>query len=72
MTLLSLKVQVALTWIKASASQGFGMCVEVAGHPDGVALRHSLNPEDGAMLFSKDEFRAFLDGAKKGEFDHLG
>jgi hypothetical protein len=24
-----------------------------------------------AILYTRDEFRAFLDGAKKGEFDHL-
>jgi hypothetical protein len=71
MSLLSLTAQADLTWIKASASQGFGMCVEVASHPDGVAIRHSLSPEDGALLFARGEFRAFLDGVKKGEFDHL-
>lgn len=47
------------------------MCVEVAAHLDGVAVRHSVTPEDGAILYTRDEFRAFLDGAKKGEFDHL-
>ena len=39
--------------------------------PEGVAVRHSVTPEDGAILYTRDEFRAFLDGAKKGEFDHL-
>jgi hypothetical protein len=58
-------------WFKATASAGVGMCVEVAPHPDGVAMRHSVTPEDGAILYTRDEFRAFLDGAKKGEFDHL-
>jgi hypothetical protein len=32
-------------------------------------VRHSVTPQDGAILYSRDEFRAFLDGAKKGEFD---
>ena len=58
-------------WCKARASAGAGMCVEVAALPDGVAMRHSVTPEDGAILYSRDEFRAFLDGAKNGEFDHL-
>ena len=58
-------------WSKARASAGAGMCVEVAALPDGVAVRHSVTPEDGAILYSRDEFRAFLDGAKNGEFDHL-
>lgn len=61
----------AFRWIKSSASAGVGMCVEAAPLPAGVAVRHSVTPEDGAILFSRDEFRAFLDGAKKGEFDHL-
>lgn len=61
----------ALDWSKARASAGAGMCVEVAAHPDGVAVRHSVTPEDGAILYTRDEFRAFLDGAKNGEFDHL-
>lgn len=60
-----------LQWLKASASAGCGMCVEAAAHPEGIAVRHSLTPEDGAILYSRDEFRAFLDGVKNGEFDHL-
>ncbi len=47
------------------------MCVEAAPYSNGVAVRHSVTPEDGAILYSRGEFAAFLDGAKKGEFDHL-
>jgi hypothetical protein len=47
------------------------MCVEAALLPAGVAVRHSVTPEDGAILYGRDEFRAFLNDAKKGEFDHL-
>ncbi len=61
----------AFRWSKACASAGTGMCVEVAAHPGGVAVRHSLTPQDGAILYTRGEFAAFLDGAKKGEFDHL-
>ena len=61
----------ALDWFKSSASAGVGMCVEVAWCADGVAVRHSATPEDGAILYSREEFAAFLDGAKRGEFDHL-
>jgi hypothetical protein len=61
----------AFQWSKARASAGSGMCVEVAAHPQGIAVRHSVTPEDGAILYSHAEFAAFLDGAKKGEFDHL-
>jgi hypothetical protein len=71
MTRLPSDDHAGLGWIKALASQSIGMCVEIAPCSDGVAVRHSMNPEDGAILFSRDEFRAFLDGAKNGEFDHL-
>ncbi|GLZ54201.1 DUF397 domain-containing protein [Actinomycetospora sp. NBRC 106378] len=69
--MLDLDGQQPLEWLKARASAAAGMCVEVAPYGDGVALRHSLTPEDGAILYSHDEFAAFLDGAKRGEFDHL-
>lgn len=71
MARLSSQEQEDLLWVKARASQGMGMCMEVASHPIGVAVRQSAAPEDGAFLYSKDEFKAFLDGAKRGEFDHL-
>ncbi|MFC5065175.1 DUF397 domain-containing protein [Actinomycetospora atypica] len=60
-----------LKWLKATMSQPVGMCVEVAAHPEGVAVRHSVTPEDGAIVYTCEEFAAFLDGAKRGEFDHL-
>ena len=59
-----------LVWRKSSESLN-GDCVEVASLPDGVAVRDSKNP-DGAMLeFTHSEWRAFLLGANKGEFDDL-
>ena len=61
----------ALKWQKATASQPVGMCVEVAPYGDGVALRDSKNPEQGAFLYSREEFAAFVDGCRRGEFDHL-
>lgn len=69
--LVDTHAQTHLAWQKAVASQGFGMCVEVARCDDGVAVRHSMTPEDGAILYSKAEFRAFVDGVRNGEFDHL-
>lgn len=60
-----------LTWLKARASQPFGMCVEVAQSSEGVAVRDSKTPENGVLVFTREEFAAFLDGAKRGEFDHL-
>jgi hypothetical protein len=69
--LIDMRAQGDLAWQKARASQGFGMCVEVAPCTGGVAFRHSVTPEDGAILYSHAEFRAFVDGVRKGEFDHL-
>ncbi|WP_326742711.1 DUF397 domain-containing protein [Streptomyces sp. NBC_01768] len=61
-----------VTWVKASASQGVGNCVEVADLGGGeVAVRHSRFPDGPALVFSDGEFSAFLDGAKGSEFDHM-
>ncbi|MFD7894058.1 DUF397 domain-containing protein [Streptomyces sp. NPDC059743] len=58
-------------WQKSSASTGDGNCVEVATHGDGIAVRHSKVPNGPALIFTRDEIAAWLDGAKSGEFDHL-
>lgn len=58
-------------WIRASGSLGTGNCVELTPLPDGVAVRDSKDPSGPWLRYTREEFRAFLDGAKKGEFDHL-
>ncbi|MCB5183044.1 DUF397 domain-containing protein [Streptomyces antimicrobicus] len=59
-------------WVKAQASVGAGECVEVAGLPEGeVAIRNSRHPEGPALIFTKAEMRAFLEGAKGYEFDRF-
>jgi hypothetical protein len=60
----------ALAWRIATRSSG-GNCVEVARASDGIAVRHSKNPDGEIILYTGPEFAAFLDGAKKGEFDDL-
>lgn len=48
---------------------GPGDCVEVDRvHPDGVALRHSRLPGN-VLMFTPDEWLAFIGGVKDGEFD---
>ena len=59
-----------LAWIKASKSASLGACVELAPHADMIALRDSKRP-DVLLRFTQLEILAFIDGAKRGEFDHL-
>ena len=61
-----------LAWRKATSS-GEGACVEVAPLPDGgVAVRDSKDPQGPILRYTAPEWTAFLDGARKGEFDQLG
>jgi hypothetical protein len=58
-----------LRWFKSSASGGGG-CVEVAHLPEGgVALRDTKDRTRAAHVYTRDEWQAFLTGAKNGEFD---
>jgi hypothetical protein len=60
----------AVRWVKASMSANLGACVELAIWGDRIAMRDSKDPS--AMLyFSPLEVMAWIDGAKKGEFDHM-
>jgi hypothetical protein len=59
----------ALTWRKASRSLATGACVEVAPASGQIAVRDSKDPDGPILLYTADEWAAFLDGAKKGEFD---
>lgn len=59
-------------WIKASRSASAGECVEARNTSDGmIQLRDSKNPDGPTLTFTPHEWAAWLDGAKKGEFDHL-
>jgi Domain of unknown function (DUF397) len=60
-----------LHWIKASRSYGNGECVELAADGEMIALRDSKNPAVPYFRFTRSEMAAFLDGARRGEFDHL-
>jgi hypothetical protein len=43
--------------------------VEVAQLPAAIAVRDSKNPLGPALMFTPDEWAAFIEGAKDGEFD---
>ena len=62
---------VMITWTKAKASDSNGSCLEVARHPAGGRyVRDSKARGAGPVLFfTEAEWVAFLDGARKGEFD---
>ena len=62
--------QPGLKWIKALRSYGTGACVELARSGEDILLRHSQSPHV-LLVYSTAEIDAFLDAAKKGEFDHL-
>ena len=44
------------------------LCVEVATQSDGVLVRHSTRP-DSILKFTLEEWKAFVSGVKKDEFD---
>ena len=59
-------------WTKASASRQEGDCVEMRRSGDVVEVRDSKDQGDGPTLrFTSAGWAAWLDGAKRGEFDHL-
>jgi hypothetical protein len=58
-----------LRWFKSSASGGGG-CVEAARTADGgMAVRDTKDRAKAAHFYTRDEWQAFVTGAKKGEFD---
>lgn len=59
-------------WVKASASNANGTCVEMRRNGRVVEIRDTKDKGNGPILgFTPDELKSFLDGATKGEFDHL-
>lgn len=63
----------AVTWRATVPGNPGGACVELARLPGsaGIALRNSRHPEGPVLIYTLEEIAAFLDGARKGEFDHL-
>jgi len=58
-------------WVKSRRSNGSANCVEVARNLPGiVAVRDSKDPEGPKLAFTPDEWVAFTEGIRGGEF-HL-
>ena len=59
-------------WVKAALSGDQGACVEQRRCDDMIEVRDTKDNGSGPVLrFTEAEYAAWLDGAKKGEFDHL-
>jgi hypothetical protein len=59
-------------WIKASASDSTGSCVEMRRNGDAIEVRDTKQQGRGPVLsFTPAEFAAWVDGARGGELDHL-
>ncbi|MEU3879787.1 DUF397 domain-containing protein [Streptomyces californicus] len=56
-------------WVKATASDGRDDCVELAQIGESIAMRNSRHPDGPALIFTKSELAAFVDGSSKGEFN---
>lgn len=57
-------------WFKSTFSGGSDdNCVEVNHGADHVEVRHSKHPDGPTITYTPDEWTAFLNGAKAGEFD---
>lgn len=56
---------------KSSSYSGTGNCVEVQQQPSrgAVALRHSRHRDRAPLVFTPEEWAAFVLGVKDGEFD---
>jgi Domain of unknown function (DUF397) len=60
-------------WVKSSSSFSNSNCVQAARLPGGqIGVRDSKDPHGPILRFTPAEWRAFLAGARCGEFDSLG
>ncbi|GAA0921157.1 DUF397 domain-containing protein [Nonomuraea longicatena] len=56
-------------WHKSSLSGNGASCVEVAIGKSVIAVRDTKDREAGMLMFTPDEWRAFIGGVRLGEFD---
>ena len=57
-------------WVTSSFCSAENGCVEVRMNPPGlVRVRHSRDPDGSKLVFTDEEWAAFIEGVKAGEFD---
>jgi hypothetical protein len=56
-------------WHKSDRSQINGQCVEVKDTGTSVLVRDRNSPTGPVLVFTYDEWRAFVGGAQDGDFD---
>lgn len=57
-------------WRKSRFCNGASACVEIAELEGVIALRDSKDPDGPVLIFTPEEWAAFIAGAKDGEFDY--
>ncbi|HEV7827982.1 MAG TPA: DUF397 domain-containing protein [Pseudonocardiaceae bacterium] len=61
-----------VTWKKSSHSNPNGDCVELAELVDQqIAVRNSRHPGGPALIFTRAEMAAFIQGAEEGAWEKL-
>lgn len=60
-------------WVKSSLSFANGNCIQIAELDGGaIGVRNSRDPDGPVLRFTRDEWKAFVGGARLGEFDRFG
>ena len=59
-----------LTWRVALRCNG-GACIRVAPYENQVIIGDSKKPEGPVLTYSRDEWHAFVDGVREGDFDGI-
>jgi hypothetical protein len=62
------EVSPAIGWRRSSRCDT-GACIEVGQADDTVVVRNSRDPDGPQLQFTFAEWRAFIAGARDGEFD---
>ena len=57
-----------LAWQRSSRCANSG-CVEIAITEEGIMIRDSKDPKSPVLSYDREEWRAFTEGIKAGEFD---